>query len=123
MAAAGVAVQAPPVSVVETCPGREIVVRGRLDVHSVADARLLLHRSVDAGSGDLLLHLAEAEVADATGLGLIVGTHHRAWRAGRRLVLVDVSPRLDRLLRVSRLHRVIARSETGGAGTVAPLTA
>jgi hypothetical protein len=40
---------------------------------------------------------------------VIVGIHHRAYGAGRRLVLVDVSARLDRLLRASRLHRVLAR--------------
>ena len=64
---------------------------------------------LDRGQGDLMVHLAGAEVHDATGLGVLVGAHHRARRAGRRLVLVDVSPRLDRLLRVSRLHRVLAR--------------
>ena len=70
------------------------MITGRLDVHTVADVRLLLHAVVDRGSGDLLVHLAEAEVHDATGLGVIVGAHHRARRAGRQLVLVDVSPRL-----------------------------
>jgi anti-anti-sigma factor len=55
------------------------------------------------------VHLAQAEVHDAAGLGVIVGVHHRARRVGRRLVLVDVSPRLDRLLRASRLHRILAR--------------
>ena len=60
-----------------------MVVTGRLDVHTVADVRLLLHAAVDRGSGDLMVHLAEAEVHDATGLGVIVGAHHRARRAGR----------------------------------------
>ena len=108
----------------ETRAGQEVAVAGRLDVHTVADLRVLLHEVLDHGAGDLRVHLADAEVGDATGLGLIVGTHHRARRLGRRLVLVDVSPRLDRLLRSSRLHRVIARSEAGVAdGTVVPLTA
>lgn len=111
------------VRVEETSIGQEVVVSGRLDVHTVADVRILLHEIVERGRGDLLIHLAHAEVADATGLGVIVGAHHRARRAGRRLVLVDVSPRLDRLLRASRLHRVIARDVTGTSATVAPLTA
>ncbi len=92
-------VQGPPVSVLETVAGAEVVVTGRLDVHTVADVRLLLHAVLDRGQGDLMVHLAGAEVHDATGLGVLVGAHHRARRAGRRLVLVDVSPRLDRLLR------------------------
>jgi anti-anti-sigma factor len=119
-------VQAPSVTVLETVTGQELVITGRLDVHTVADVRLQLHAVVDRGSGDLLVHLAEAEVHDATGLGVIVGAHHRARRAGRQLVLVDVSPRLDRLLRASRLHRVLARGRGARAGArlgVSPLTA
>jgi len=97
------------VSVAELRAGQEVAVAGRLDANTVAEVRLALHDALDRGIGDLLLHLGEAEVHDATGLGLIVGTHHRARRAGRRLVLVDVSPRVDRLLRASRLHRVLTR--------------
>jgi anti-sigma B factor antagonist len=116
-------VGAPPVCVAEISAGQEVSVAGRLDVHTVADVRLALYDILDRGVGDLLLHLAEAEVHDATGLGVIAGTHSRARRAGRRLVLVDVSPRLDRLLHASRLHRVLARGLDQGAATVVPLTA
>ena len=98
-----------PARVSEISPGQEVVVCGRLDVHSVAAVRLALRDILDRGHGDLLIHLADAEVHDANGLGMIVGIHHRAYGVGRRLVLVDVSPRLDRLLRVSRLQRVLAR--------------
>jgi len=97
-----------PARVSEISPGQEVAVCGRLDVHSVAAVRLALHDILDRGHGDLLIHLAGAEVHDANGLGMIVGIHHRAYGVGRRLVLVDVSPRLDRLLRVSRLQRVLA---------------
>ena len=108
----------------ETRRGCEVVVCGRLDVHTVADLRARLHEVLDQGEGDLLVHLAGAEVGDATGLGVIVGVHHRARQLGRRLVLVDVSPRLDRLLRASRLNRVLARADGVDAGTtVVPLTA
>jgi anti-sigma B factor antagonist len=113
---------APPASVTELRLGQEVAVSGRLDVRTVAEVRLALHDILGRGAGDLLIHLAGAEVHDATGLGVIVGAHHRARRAGRRLVLVDVSPRLDRLLRASRLHRVLARALDDGAAAVAPLT-
>ena len=115
--------------VTETLVGQEVTVSGRLDVSSVDEVRLALHDILDRGLGDLLVHLAQAEVHDAAGLGVIVGIHHRARRVGRRLVLVDVSPRLDRLLRASRLHRVLARGPGEGAvavvpeaGTVVPFT-
>lgn len=117
------AVGTSPVRVAETCLGQEVFVSGRLDVHTVAVVRLALDDILDRGVGDLLLHLADAEVHDATGLGVIVGAHHRARLAGRRLVLVDVSPRLDRLLRASRLHRVLTRGPGAGLANVVPLTA
>ena len=109
-----------PPQVEEICVGREVAVSGRLDVTTVADVRLALHGILDRGSGDLLIHLAQAEVHDATGLGVIVGVHHRARLVGRRLVLVDVSPRLDRLLHATRLHRFMARAPGQAVITATP---
>ena len=117
------AVMTSPVYVAEISLGQEVSVSGRLDVNTVAVVRLGLQDIMDRGVGDLLLHLADAEIHDATGLGVIVGAHHRARRAGRRLVLVDVSPRLDRLLRASRLHRVLTRGSGEGAATGLPVNA
>lgn len=97
-------------SVRETGLGCEVRVSGRLDVHTVPDVRLALHEAIDRGFGDVLLDLGAAEVGDATGLGVLVGAHHRARRANRRIVLVHSTPRLDRLLRASRLNRVLTRS-------------
>jgi anti-anti-sigma factor len=110
-----IAVGRQPVKLAETSVGQEVTVSGRLDVTSVDEVRLALHDILDRGAGDLLVHLAQAEVHDAAGLGVIVGIHHRARRVGRRLVLVDVSPRLDRLLHASRLHRVLALGLDGDA--------
>jgi anti-anti-sigma factor len=121
MSMVAIAAGRQPVCVSETSRGQEVTVTGRLDVDSVAEVRLALHEILDRGVGDLLVHLAEAEVHDATGLGVIVGVHHRARRVGRRLVLVDVSPRLDRLLRASRLHRILARGTGPGMVTLAPV--
>jgi anti-anti-sigma factor len=103
-----------PARVVENSTGREVTVSGWLNVDSVAEVRLALHGVLYRGAGDLLIHLAQAEIQDATGLGVIVGIHHRARRLGRRLVLVDVSPSLDRLLQASRLDGVLARGPGRG---------
>ncbi|GAA3641457.1 STAS domain-containing protein [Streptomyces fenghuangensis] len=91
----------------------ELVVGGRLDVRSAADARSVLHTAVDSGEGDLVLDLAELDSWDATGLGVIMGAHRRAGRCGRRLVLRDVPPQMQRLLVATRLHRILA-IEGGG---------
>lgn len=85
-----------------------LAIEGRLDVRSAADARAGLHRAVDGGTGDLVLDLGGLEFWDATGLGVIMGTHRRAGRLGRRLVLRSVPPQLQRLLVATRLHRILA---------------
>ncbi|MDJ1135187.1 STAS domain-containing protein [Streptomyces iconiensis] len=92
----------------------ELVVGGRLDVRSAADARTVLHAAVDSGDGDLVLDLAELDSWDATGLGVIMGAHRRAGRCGRRLVLREVPPQMRRLLVATRLHRILAIE--GGQG-------
>jgi anti-anti-sigma factor len=71
------------------------------------DVRLALAAAALAGDGDLELDLAGLQQVDATGLGVLVGGHRAALRAGRTLVLLDVPAQLERLLLVTRLHRVI----------------
>ena len=83
--------------------GQELCLTGRLDAGSTHVARAALQREADAGEGDLVLRLRGLEIWDGAGLGVLVGLSHRAQRAGRRLVLVDVGPREVRLLRVARL--------------------
>ena len=71
----------------ERAPGRLLHLHGRLDVSAATDARLALAAAVDAGQGDLVLDLTSLEAVDATGLGVLVGAHRRAFRQGRTLVL------------------------------------
>ncbi len=49
-----------------------LVIGGRLDVRSAADARAVLHSAVDDGAGDLVLDLTGLDSWDATGLGVIM---------------------------------------------------
>lgn len=93
-------------------PGAQVVEVGpRLDVGTVAGVRPRLHDAVDSGEGDLIVDLSELEMIDATGLGLLVGTHRRAIGAQRRLVLREVPPRIMRVLAVTRLNRVLCVEE------------
>ncbi len=92
--------------------GAELVLRGRLDVRVTADVRLALAAALAAGDGDLVVDVAALEVVDATGLGVLVGAHRAAGRAGRRLVLRDVPPPLARALARTRLDRVLRATRT-----------
>jgi anti-sigma B factor antagonist len=85
----------------------EVHIEGRLGIHTVAAARTALYDALDQAKGDLVLVLRHADVEDATGLGLLVGLHRRAACAGRRLRLLDVSPRLAAVLRDTGLRRVL----------------
>ncbi|HVN11415.1 MAG TPA: STAS domain-containing protein [Kineosporiaceae bacterium] len=87
-------------------PGAEVDLVGRLDVRTASMVRETLQACVDEGEGDLLLHVGSLEIWDSAGLGVLVGVHRRARRAGRRIVLTDVPPRHLRLLRATRLHRL-----------------
>jgi len=93
--------------VVSVASGAEIALKGHLDVRSVAEVRATLHAAIDAGTGDLVVDVSGVEAVDATGLGMLVAADQRAKRAGRRLVLRDAHPRLLRILRATRLHRVL----------------
>jgi anti-anti-sigma factor len=87
--------------------GEDVVLSGRLDNRSAPVARTLLHTAVEDGTGDLVVHVGQLEIWDAAGLGVLVGAHRRARQAQRRLVLTDVPPRQLRLLRATKLSRVL----------------
>jgi anti-sigma B factor antagonist len=87
-------------------PGAEVDLVGRLDVKTASTVRETLQACVDGGEGDLLLHVGSLEIWDSAGLGVLVGAHRRARRAGRRVVLTEVPPRQLRLLKATRLHRL-----------------
>jgi anti-anti-sigma factor len=111
-----------PVEVTVLAEGVRIRVAGRLDAHSVAQVREVLHGAIDRGSGPVLVELPDAEIGDATALGLLVGAHHRARRQVRELYVGEVSERTARLLRMSHLDRVLAQGRDI-TRTVAALTA
>ncbi len=97
-------------------PGRLLHLHGRLDVAAAADLRLELADAVRAGTDELVLDLSAVEAVDATGLGVLVGAHRQAGRAGRTLVLLDVPEPVLRLLLVTRLHRVLRVRSSDTAG-------
>jgi anti-anti-sigma factor len=94
--------------VISIAVGYELALSGRLDASSASEMREALHTAIDAGAGDLIVDVSGVDLVDATGLGVLLGAHRRAGRAGRRLVLHDASARLVRGLRLARLHRVFA---------------
>ncbi len=103
--------------VLEVRAASGLALRGRLDVTVTADVRLALAAAVDEGTGELVLDVSGVHGIDATGLGVLVGAHRRAGRAGRTLVLLDASLAVRRVLRLSRLDRVLHLRAAGRIGS------
>ncbi len=96
-------------------PGQRMRISGRVDAAGVAEVRLALREAVDNGIGELLVEVPTLELGDATGLGALLGAHRRALRAGRRLVLIDPSPAVVRVLTMTRLARVLRTRVTAAS--------
>lgn len=101
------------VTVSDDRPVQVVVLDGRLDGQTVAAVREVLHAAVDAGSGDLVVDLSGVDLMDATGLGVLLGTRRRAVRAGRHMALRGTRPRLRRLLRATRMDRILPTEPAG----------
>jgi anti-sigma B factor antagonist len=102
-------------------PGREVVLAGRLSALTVAEVRAVLAQAIDRAEGDLVVDIAAVDLVDASGLGVLVGAHRLAMRSERCLVLRNVPQRIERLLAVTHLNRVLAVEQLidlGGASQV-----
>ncbi|MDP9394930.1 MAG: STAS domain-containing protein [Actinomycetota bacterium] len=88
-------------------PDGVVELEGRLDVHTVAHVRHVLHEIVEHGAGDVVVDLGKVEVLDASGLGVLVGASRKAQSVGRRVVLRDVPARLAPVFTATRLHRIL----------------
>lgn len=95
--------------------GCHLVLTGRLDVRTVADVRLQLHRTIAAGTTAVHLDLGDAHIGDATGFGLVVEVLRRARRAGRPLLVVAADDRTRRLFRRARMGSLLADEVLAGA--------
>jgi anti-anti-sigma factor len=99
--------------VVSIASGQELALSGRIDLHNAADIRDAIHQALTDGTGDLFLDVAEVDLVDPTGLGVLVGAHRRARQLDRRIVLTKAGPNFVRILRMTRLHKVLAVEPAG----------
>jgi anti-anti-sigma factor len=86
----------------------DLVLPDRLDATTAAEVRDALSLALDGTpAAEVLVDVSAVRVIDGVGLGLLLAGHRSCRQTGRRLVLVDPSPRMMRLLAVTRLHRVL----------------
>jgi anti-anti-sigma factor len=76
-------------------------VAGELDMESIDVLRAALDTVLDTGTADVELDLTEITFCDSIGLHLLLHTHHTLDTQGRRLLLVNPSHVLRRLLELT----------------------
>lgn len=86
-------------------------VAGELDLAGAPGLTSVL-RALD---GDVELHCSGLEFIDAAGLSVLVKAHRRCAAQGHKLVVVDPSPAVVRILRLVDLDSVLFVSRNGDA--------
>ncbi|WBQ03154.1 STAS domain-containing protein [Kribbella sp. CA-293567] len=64
------------------------------------------------GPRPVLVDLSRVEFLDSTGLGVLVGAHREAAAEGGALLLVAAGPRLQKIFKITKLHKVFALHDT-----------
>ena len=71
-----------------------------------------LQRALDEDEGNVFIDFSRINSIDSTGIGELVGYLGRFADLGRKLVLVDPSERMCRLLTISQLHTMFPRFDS-----------
>ena len=73
------------------------------------------------GPRPIVLDLTGVEFMDSSGLGVLVGAHKDATSRGGALILAAPSPRVRKIFKVTKLHKVFAVHDTPEQATQAAL--
>lgn len=79
---------------------------GEMDVYTTPQAKAAMLDLLEKGYYHLVVNLRQTEYLDSTALGVLVGTLKRVREKGGDLRLVAPSPRIRRLLEITRLINV-----------------
>lgn len=90
-------------------PGQQTVVEviGDLDLATAPKLTAELKTLLDQGGHEhLVVDLSQVEFMDSTGLGVLVGAQKQAAAQGGSVALVCTSPRLLKILRITKLEKL-----------------
>lgn len=88
---------------------------GELDISTAPRLEEHLRRIEADRPATLLIDLSDLDFMDSTGLRLVLAADGRARDAGRRVVLVQGNPMVQRVLRITRLDERLEIVEDPGA--------
>ncbi len=89
-----------------------VVVIGEMDAFTTPQVKAAMLQMLDEGHRFLIVNLERALYLDSTALGALVGGLKRAREKGGDLRLVAPTPRIMRLLEITRLSKVFSIDAT-----------
>ena len=93
-------------------------VRGDIDLRTSPQLRELLLEAMREGVGTLRVDLSQVHYMDSSGVGTMVYVKRETERAGRRVVLIGLQPRVRSLFEITHLDQfftiVGSLEEAGG---------
>ena len=89
-------------------PDRDIIASGAEDLK----AKLL--KTVNDGLKELVIDLANVEVVDSVGLGVVISAHNSINTAGGKLKVINASEDIFRLFQTMRLDQHFEVSRSSG---------
>ncbi len=98
---------------------RVVRVRGEVNLRTAPQLRELLLESVRHSSGTLRIDLSQVPYMDSSGVGTLVYVKREIERAGRRIVLIGLQPRVRSVFEITHLDRFFTivqhRDEVAGS--------
>lgn len=84
---------------------------GEMDHHTCERIRLRIDQEYDEqGALHLIFDFKGIDFMDSSGIGLIMGRYRKASLMGGRVVLVHVSPKLDRVFALAGLYKILEKA-------------
>lgn len=81
---------------------------GELDHHTASEIREELDMEIDSRAiKKLVMDFGDVGFMDSSGIGVIVGRYKKLDAIGGELVLINLSPQLDKILEISGIKRII----------------
>ena len=93
-----------------------IDLRGELDIYTAPRLKGVLSDLVSQGNYQLLVNVAQVEMVDSAGLGVIIGGLKRCRERNGSLVLIAPAGRVLQSLEITRLNKILDISGTTEEG-------
>lgn len=78
---------------------------GDMVAASLGELRDEMRQLIAAGAREITLDLADVQMLDSRGIGLLIAAHNTLCQRGGRLSVIHASPEVLELLRTMRIHQ------------------